>query len=401
MFGQRFALLGLLAFSISVSAETSTAPAAPARPTAKPTLQSIFNSSIRDLLTNIKNARRIQEARGSETTLHMMLHQVSRQRALKAQVSACETFSRLPITDLALLETEIDSIEHQATLGPCYLKLKQDLQSYWEGQEMKLRAAHPVEASGGAVTFRVIEKIIPTDRAQEFVTADLEPGQIMLTFDDGPHPTNTVSVLQTLKSFGAKATFFSQGSAASFFPETLRRVGLEGHAIGSHSFSHPKLAQNIKAGKFTLADALDEIRKGHESVFSQNGWIDPFFRFPHGDVNRDMKNFLRAEKVQSFLWNIDSLDWKTSDPELLVQQALAEIKRQGNRGIILFHDTKRQTALALPHILRALANQDFTLVVPVPDDLQIRLNRVPLIDSSPRRELLERRAEHSRQALGG
>ena len=112
-------------------------------------------------------------------------------------------------------------------------------------------------------------------RHQYKKTLPLKEKEIVLTFDDGPHPTNTLSVLKTLEDHCTKATFFAVGSMANQFPETLRLITAQGHTLGSHTHSHPRMPD------IPFEKAKIQIERGIAELIRANGApIAPFFRFP-------------------------------------------------------------------------------------------------------------------------
>ena len=103
----------------------------------------------------------------------------------------------------------------------------------------------------------------------------LRPGEIILTFDDGPWPGNTPAVLKALRDQCTKAIFFPIGEHALWHPALLRDVAAAGHTVGSHTWSHANLA------KLDAAQAKDEIEKGFSAVRAAlQEAPSPFFRFP-------------------------------------------------------------------------------------------------------------------------
>lgn len=87
----------------------------------------------------------------------------------------------------------------------------------------------------GPLTGRTIEVSLISD-------IQLQPGEVVLTFDDGPVPGRTDSILDTLDRYGVKATFLMVGQMAQNHPETARKVAARGHSIGSHTWGHPNLS---------------------------------------------------------------------------------------------------------------------------------------------------------------
>jgi peptidoglycan/xylan/chitin deacetylase (PgdA/CDA1 family) len=101
--------------------------------------------------------------------------------------------------------------------------------------------------------------------------------EIVLTFDDGPWPVNTPSVLKTLADECTKAVFFPIGKHATYHPEILKQVVAAGHSVGTHTWSHA----NLNSKKMNEQQARDEIEKGFSAVKLALGAApSPFFRFP-------------------------------------------------------------------------------------------------------------------------
>ena len=104
----------------------------------------------------------------------------------------------------------------------------------------------------------------------------LQKGEVVLTFDDGPHPQYTKEILAALAAQCTKATFFNVGEMVKQFPDVAREVQAQGHTIGTHTWSHPNL------GGLSLEGAKRQI----ESTISTEekvlpNWVAPFFRFPY------------------------------------------------------------------------------------------------------------------------
>ncbi|MGD0912486.1 MAG: polysaccharide deacetylase family protein, partial [Terracidiphilus sp.] len=95
------------------------------------------------------------------------------------------------------------------------------------------------------------------------ITAPRRPGEIALTFDDGPNPEWTPKLLEILARHQVRATFFMLGKFAAAQPELVRRVAAEGHLIGDHSWSHPKLS-NCSATR--IEDELKRTRDALEQI---------------------------------------------------------------------------------------------------------------------------------------
>ncbi|WP_233568081.1 polysaccharide deacetylase family protein [Cohnella faecalis] len=104
--------------------------------------------------------------------------------------------------------------------------------------------------------------------------------QVALTFDDGPDPTDTPRILDLLKKYDAKATFFVMGRKAEEHPDILRRAAAEGHELANHTFTHRMLDSS-----FTAEQIRKEIVDTQETIFAATGVRARLFRPPGGLFN--------------------------------------------------------------------------------------------------------------------
>lgn len=184
----------------------------------------------------------------------------------------------------------------------------------------------------------------------------LQPGEVVLTFDDGPWPVTTPMVLAALKAECLQATFFAIGKHATWHPEVLKQVIAAGHTIGSHTWSHQNLAHK------SPQEARDEIEKGMSAVAMMAGApIAPFFRYPQLRQTGDLKAYLAERNVAAFSIDIDSQDFKIKKPDQLVASIMTQLKKK-QKGIILMHDLHKWSALAVPELLSQLKANGYKVV---------------------------------------
>jgi peptidoglycan/xylan/chitin deacetylase (PgdA/CDA1 family) len=182
--------------------------------------------------------------------------------------------------------------------------------------------------------------------------------EVVLTFDDGPWPVNTPSVLKTLADECTKAVFFSIGKHASYHPEILRQVAAAGHTVGAHTWSHA----NLNTKKITEQQAKDEIEKGFSAVKMALGSAPaPFFRFPELQHGPAAMAYLGSRNVAVFSCDIDSFDFRAKDATQIVNTVMTKLDKAG-KGIILMHDFQKHTAEALPTLLRRLKAGGYKIV---------------------------------------
>lgn len=185
----------------------------------------------------------------------------------------------------------------------------------------------------------------------------LEPKEVVLTFDDGPMPPVTRSILDTLDRFCTKATFFSIGKMAIAYPTTVRNILERGHTLGSHTWSHPLSLRHL-----SLEKANEEIEKGFAAVTMAAGQpVAPFFRFPGLSDSAAMLKHLQARGIAAFTVDTVSNDSYISDPDRLLERTLKELEAQKG-GIVLFHDIKPATARMLPKFLAELQKRGYSVV---------------------------------------
>jgi peptidoglycan/xylan/chitin deacetylase (PgdA/CDA1 family) len=184
----------------------------------------------------------------------------------------------------------------------------------------------------------------------------LQPGEVVLTFDDGPWPHNTPEVLAALAANCTKAIFFPIGEHTMWAPEILKQVDAAGHTIGSHTWSHKDLS------KLSLDDAKVEIEKGISAVAWGLGHpASPFFRFPALRHPPEDVTYLGERNIAIFSTDMDSFDFKIRKPEQVISSVLSKLKKNG-KGIVLMHDFQRATADAAPELLKQLKANGYRVV---------------------------------------
>ena len=215
-------------------------------------------------------------------------------------------------------------------------------------------------------TPRVGRKHFPT-------TLPLRAKELVLTFDDGPWPGTTPKVLDALKNECVRATFFLLGKNAEAAPQLARRALAEGHTVGHHSYEHPLLDH------MPLAKAEAEINHGIEedeyAVYGQRRAdpLVPFFRFPGFASNRALLDRMNARNIVVFGADVWASDWDPMSPDQQLRLILSRIDQVG-RGIVLFHDTKVQTADMIPSFLRELKRRGYRIVHVIPSGARGSLN---------------------------
>ena len=221
-------------------------------------------------------------------------------------------------------------------------------------------------ALGTDRTIEVDAKSTPRIGRKQFPsTLPLHARELVLTFDDGPWPGTTPRVLDALKSECVRATFFLLGRNAAAHPQLARRALAEGHSVGHHSYSHPLLDRMAVARAEAEIDrgiAADELALYGERRTTPT---TPFFRFPGFASNRALLDRMSERGVVVFGADVWASDWIRMTSEQELHLVLSRIEQVG-RGIVLFHDTKAQTAQMLPAFLHELKRRGFSIVHVIP-----------------------------------
>jgi peptidoglycan/xylan/chitin deacetylase (PgdA/CDA1 family) len=172
--------------------------------------------------------------------------------------------------------------------------------------------------------------------------------KIYLTFDDGPHPTITPWVLQTLAQYHAKATFFCVGDNVRKFPETYAQILQAGHRTGNHTFNHVNGWRTKNRLYYKNIEMAASLIKSN------------LFRPPYGRITATQSRALK-KNYQIVMWDVLTCDF---DKNLNVEVALDNCIRLTEEGsIVVFHDSEKAAAnmmRMLPSMLSHFSEKGFT-----------------------------------------
>ncbi|WP_373998352.1 polysaccharide deacetylase family protein [Bdellovibrio bacteriovorus] len=298
-----------------------------------------------------------------------------------SNLALCVQLKSLPMGELEYVQSIIESEDAAIALKDC----SGDLQRKIMIANLTKKASLNLDADIQKIRrIPFEERTVPN--IDYLSMQGLNDKEVMLTFDDGPTQRTTVPILEALKKAGVKAAFFSTGRQALQNKALTQRILQEGHILGSHSFYHTlMMGREVNRGKMSYDYFLSEMIGGHVGVFSSAGYIDPYFRFPNGCMNKNMRRNATELGLKIFGWSIDSFDWQygvskyKNDEErrqLILQSFLKALRGSKNRGIVLMHDVFKQSAEALPLILNYLADNGYKVVLLKPEnrDMQDRSN---------------------------
>lgn len=187
-------------------------------------------------------------------------------------------------------------------------------------------------------------------------SGDPNSKRIALTFDDGPHPYKTDAVLDLLRQYGIKATFFVIGENVSYYPEPLKRAVALGHEIGNHTYHHALMSQAC------AQNVAEEIEMTEDIILRTAGYRTKLFRPPEGAYNENALSVIRSKDYRVILWTVDTRDWENTSAEDMVKTVMSGVR---GGSILLFHDymgKKSHAMEALRILIPKLLSQGYEFV---------------------------------------
>jgi peptidoglycan/xylan/chitin deacetylase (PgdA/CDA1 family) len=179
--------------------------------------------------------------------------------------------------------------------------------------------------------------------------------KVALTFDDGPDESVTPAILDILKQYNVKGSFFYLGSEVERFPDIVQRTYSEGHLVLSHSYHHIDLT-TLPEEKLRL-----ELKMAGKALKEVIGREPAILRTPFGETNGMVADIAEEQGYSIVLWSIDTLDWSQKESENIVNNVLKNVR---NGDIILMHSDseKNETAKALSKMIEELQEMNFDIV---------------------------------------
>ena len=174
---------------------------------------------------------------------------------------------------------------------------------------------------------------------------------VYLTFDDGPIPEATPFILDTLRDYGAKATFFMVGDNVRKYPELYKRILAEGHQVGNHTHNH------IGGIRHTIKEYSYNVEKAN--AYIQSHYVRP----PHGWMRLGQYAWL-SRKYKIVMWDLVTRDYSRL---LTAEDVVNNVKKYARNGsIITFHDSLKsidKLRTALPESIIWLKSQGYAFKI--------------------------------------
>ncbi|MCR5861378.1 polysaccharide deacetylase family protein [Flavobacterium sp. J372] len=179
---------------------------------------------------------------------------------------------------------------------------------------------------------------------------DVTEKLIAITFDDGPTP-ETPKVLELLKKYDVKATFFCIGRQIEKYPDILQQVIDEGHTVGNHTYSH-----SPKMSLWNTEAVSKELTKTDEIIYNIVGVRTKLYRPPYGVTFPQLARSIKVTKHKVIGWNIRSLDAVIDDEQHILKRITSRLKPG---SIILLHDTSQKSVNVLEQLLVILQRENY------------------------------------------
>ena len=238
-------------------------------------------------------------------------------------------------------------------------------------KEEILKTAQQGEQAETKILTSELPETIETDKQQE--TKDNGKKKVYLTFDDGPS-TRTEEILEILREYDVKATFFVVGKEDEYSMEMYKKIVEEGHTLGMHSYSHQYsvIYQSVDA----FASDIDRLKKLLKTATGEDVKL---YRFPGGSSNlvskigmQEFIKYLNSEGITYFDWNVSSGDATSKElkAEALVQNVVQDVKIYKS-SVVLMHDAadKPNTVESLPELIEELRAMDVE-ILPITEDVE-------------------------------
>ncbi|QAT49350.1 polysaccharide deacetylase family protein [Caproiciproducens sp. NJN-50] len=180
-----------------------------------------------------------------------------------------------------------------------------------------------------------------------------EEKKIAISFDAAWGNEETQTLIDILKEYNVKTTFFVVGAWVDKYPDSVKALAAAGHEVCNHSDTHPHMP------KLSENDMKKQISSCNDKIKAVTGVSPILFRPPYGDYNNPVIKTTQDLDMYAIQWNVDSLDWKNPTPQQIIDRVTTKVKPG---SIVLFHNGAKNTPAALPTILKTLQSQGYTIV---------------------------------------
>lgn len=191
------------------------------------------------------------------------------------------------------------------------------------------------------------DRLVPIYRVQT------DEKKIAISFDAAWGSDKTPKLLEILRKYNVKTTFFLVKMWMDRYPDMTKLIAKEGHEIGNHSATHPRM------GSLSKQRIIEEIRSTHEKIRELTGQECKVFRPPFGDYSNTLIETAKELGYYVIQWDVDSLDWKDLSASAIYSRVIKQVKPG---SIVLFHNNGKNTPEAVELILEELTKRGYKIV---------------------------------------
>ena len=195
--------------------------------------------------------------------------------------------------------------------------------------------------------FARVDRLVPIYRVET------QEKKVAISFDAAWGSDITPKLLETLKKYNIKTTFFLVKFWMDKYPDMTSRIAKEGHEIGNHSATHPNM------GSLSKQEIIKEMTDTHNKIKELTDQNTTLFRPPFGDYSNTLITTCNELGYHVIQWDVDSLDWKDLSAGAIYDRVISQIKPG---SIVLFHNNGKHTGEALEPIIKELKNQGYKIV---------------------------------------
>lgn len=224
-----------------------------------------------------------------------------------------------------------------------------------EGELLTQISEIPTKEPNEEITVTEVPTVKPTAKPTATPTekptiAPSNQKMIALTFDDGPYPPVTERIVETLKKYDARVTFFAMGNRMEEYKSTVELAFEGGNQIASHTYSHKDLS------KLSVKEIKYEVEHSNECINNVVPAGDTYLRVPFGVVNDLIIENVGAPII---FWSVDTEDWKSRNADKIYKHIM---KNAHDGDIVIMHDLYPSTADAMEKVIPKLIEEGYQLV---------------------------------------
>ena len=204
---------------------------------------------------------------------------------------------------------------------------------------------------------RALQAAIDT-RLVDYHMPKAMPGDVLLTFDDGPHPEFTPRVLDLLDEFSARAVFFIIGSRAEQRLDLVRACHARGHVVANHTYTH---LNDHAGGRYSRSQVTEDITRCSDLLHSATGQRTHQFRPPRGELNLKTWGAAKDTGHRLILWSASGEEWGRRQHQSAAEISAHVTREVRKRDILLLHDDNEKTVPVLHDLLKRLKAENYDL----------------------------------------